>query len=49
MEGDVVVLQDLFERPEGRGLLQGPFAPSFLSDLETAGYRWPTRPDHPPK
>jgi pilus assembly protein CpaF len=50
MEGDVVVLQDLFERPEGGGaLLQGPFGPSFLKDLEATGYHWPNHLDPSPK
>ena len=30
MEGDVIILQDLFIVEEGKGLVRRPFAPSFL-------------------
>jgi hypothetical protein len=42
MEGDVIVLQDLFDRNEGGGALaRCPFRPSFTGDLQAVGYRWP--------
>ncbi len=41
MDGDVILLQDLFAWEKGRGLVRRPFAPSFLKDLEAQGYRLP--------
>jgi pilus assembly protein CpaF len=41
MEGDVIITQDLFHWEEGRGLVRRAFAPSFIGDLDAAGYRWP--------
>jgi pilus assembly protein CpaF len=41
MEGDVIVLQDLFSYEEGEGLVRRSFAPSFIADLNKVGYQWP--------
>ncbi len=41
MEGDVVMLQDLFLYEEGKGLVRGNFAPTFIDDLRRVGYQWP--------
>jgi len=41
MEGDVVMLQDLFLFEEGKGLMRGNFAPAFIDDLRRIGYQWP--------
>ncbi len=41
MEGDVVMLQDLFTYSEGEGLVRGNFAPAFIVDLNRVGYQWP--------
>jgi len=41
MEGDVVMLQDLFLYEEGKGLVRGNFAPAFIDDLRRVGYSWP--------
>ncbi len=41
MEGDVILLQDLFAREDGGGLVRKSFAPKFIPDLEAQGYHWP--------
>jgi len=41
MEGDVILLQDLFIQDGDQGLIRKPFAPSFITDLKSIGYRWP--------
>jgi pilus assembly protein CpaF len=41
MEGDVVILQELFKYEEGKGLVRQPFPPSFIGDLNSVGYQWP--------
>jgi pilus assembly protein CpaF len=41
MEGDVIILQDLFMHESGKGLIRRPFAPSFIKDLKKTGYVWP--------
>jgi pilus assembly protein CpaF len=41
MEGDVVMLQDLFTYSENEGLIRGNFAPAFIDDLRRIGYQWP--------
>ncbi len=41
MEGDVILLQDLFVREDGEGLVRKSFAPKFILDLEAVGYHWP--------
>ncbi len=41
MEGDVVMLQDLFTYTESKGLERGNFAPAFIEDLNRIGYHWP--------
>lgn len=40
MEGDVIIIQDIFKREEG-GLVRRPFAPTFIRDLNAVGYKWP--------
>ncbi|HVZ80569.1 MAG TPA: CpaF family protein [bacterium] len=40
MEGDVIVLQDIFKW-EGDQLVRTPFPPTFLADLNAVGYQWP--------
>jgi pilus assembly protein CpaF len=41
MDGDVVLMQDLFTWDDARGLVRRPLPPSFLRDLESQGYRLP--------
>jgi pilus assembly protein CpaF len=41
MEGDVVMLQDLFTYSKEEGLVRGNFAPAFIDDLKRVGYQWP--------
>jgi pilus assembly protein CpaF len=41
MEGDVIILQDIFKWEDGTGLVRRPFPPSFLTDLKAVGYQWP--------
>ncbi len=41
MDGEVILLQDLYDWEDSRGLVRRPFAPSFLKDLENQGYRLP--------
>jgi pilus assembly protein CpaF len=41
MEGDIIILQDIFKFEEGQGLVRRPFAPSFVGDLNSVGYQWP--------
>ena len=41
MEGDVIILQDLFTIQEGGNLTPSRFAPTFISELEQTGYHWP--------
>ena len=41
MEGEVVLLQDLFVYDDEKGLIRNPFPPKFMPDLESIGYRWP--------
>jgi pilus assembly protein CpaF len=41
MEGDVILLQDLFVKEDGEGLVRKSFAPKFIPDLEAVGYQWP--------
>jgi hypothetical protein len=42
MEGDVIILQDIFAYEEGTGLVRRPFAPAFINDLKSVGYKWPS-------
>ena len=41
MEGDIIILQDLFTFGEEGTLTRRPFAPSFIQDLNAVGYQWP--------
>jgi pilus assembly protein CpaF len=41
MEGEVVLLQDLFVREGEEPLARKSFAPTFLGELNAVGYRWP--------
>ncbi len=41
MEGDVIVLQDIFVYDKEKGLVRQPFTPSFLKSLNAVGYQWP--------
>jgi pilus assembly protein CpaF len=41
MEGDTIVLQDLFLFDGSRGLVRRPFRPTFMNELAKAGYEWP--------
>ena len=41
MEGDVIITQDIFTFDEEKGLVRRPFAPSFITDLNSIGYNWP--------
>ena len=41
MEGDVIITQDIFSFDEEKGLVRRPFAPSFITDLNSIGYNWP--------
>ena len=43
MEGDVIILQDLFTYEEDGGLIRNPFTPSFIEELASIGYKWPGR------
>lgn len=43
MEGDVIIIQDVFNYDEGVGLVRKPFPPSFIGDLNSVGYQWPGR------
>jgi pilus assembly protein CpaF len=40
MEGDVIVLQDIFVYEKERGLIRQPFSPSFIKSLNAIGYEW---------
>lgn len=46
MEGDVIIIQDIFSFEEGKGLVRKPFAPSFIEDLNSIGYKWPGRSEN---
>jgi pilus assembly protein CpaF len=41
MEGDVIVLQDIFVYEKEKGLVRQPFTPSFIKSLNAIGYQWP--------
>jgi pilus assembly protein CpaF len=41
MEGDVIVLQDIFVYEKEKGLVRQPFTPSFIKSLNAVGYQWP--------
>ena len=41
MEGEVILLHDLFAYSEDKGLARRPFAPSFIQELNAIGYQWP--------
>ncbi len=40
MEGDVIVLQDIFVYDKEQGLIRQPFTPSFIKSLSAVGYQW---------
>jgi len=41
MEGDVIVVQDIFVYDKEKGLVRQPFCPSFIKSLNAVGYQWP--------
>jgi pilus assembly protein CpaF len=41
MEGDVIVIQDIFTYENEKGLTRQPFIPSFIKSLNAIGYQWP--------
>jgi len=41
MEGDVIVIQDIFTYDKEKGLIRQPFIPSFIKSLNAVGYQWP--------
>jgi pilus assembly protein CpaF len=41
MEGDVIIIQDIFTYDKDKGLIRQPFIPSFIKSLNTVGYEWP--------
>jgi len=41
MEGDVIIIQDIFVYDKEKGLIRQPFIPSFIKSLNAIGYQWP--------
>jgi pilus assembly protein CpaF len=41
MEGDVIIIQDIFTYDKEKGLVRLPFIPSFIKSLNDIGYQWP--------
>ena len=41
MEGDVIIIQDIFVYDKEKGLIRQPFIPSFIKSLNAVGYQWP--------
>jgi pilus assembly protein CpaF len=41
MEGDVIIIQDIFVYDKDKGLIRQPFIPSFIKSLNAVGYEWP--------